>query len=151
VARDLVKNIRAGNITGASFAFRVRPGGERWDMSSTPPLRELLSADLFDVAPCSQPAYTATEVDVRSQRSEGNRAHAAVLAELAEARQASRRLGTGLVRRDRRGQWRRWFRSDRDRRTYVAALAEQDRRRRATPATRLRRLRLEMLQQEAGR
>jgi HK97 family phage prohead protease len=151
VARDLVKNIRAGNITGASFAFRVRPGGERWDMTASPPLRELTSLDLFDVAPVSTPAYSATEVGIRSMRgSEGNHAHAAVLAELAEARQASRRLGTGLVQRGRDGTWRRWFRSDRDRRTYVAALAEQERRRRATLATRLRRAVLSHLSQEVG-
>jgi HK97 family phage prohead protease len=141
VARDLVENVRAGNITGASFAFRVRPGGERWDMQTNPPTRELLAVDLFDVSPCAMPAYLRTEVDVRSLRTaEGNTAvHAAVLAELEAASEASRRLASGLVQRRATGEWARWFRDDHGRRAYIDGLAA--RARRVTPAGRRERLR----------
>jgi HK97 family phage prohead protease len=64
--RDIVELVRSGMIDKSSFAFTVREGGERWVWESTPPVRELLSVDLYDVAPVDGPAYLDTSVSVRS-------------------------------------------------------------------------------------
>jgi hypothetical protein len=65
IGRDLVENIRAGNIRGSSFGFRVMD--EEIDRSDREnPLRSIITADLFDVSPVVFPFYDATTVDVRS-------------------------------------------------------------------------------------
>jgi HK97 family phage prohead protease len=65
-ARDLAANIRAGNLDGMSFSFRVAKGGEAWDVNARPPLRELLDVDLREVSVCALPAYPETAVALRS-------------------------------------------------------------------------------------
>lgn len=64
--RDIVELIKSGMIDKSSFAFSVREAGERWMWESTPPVRELLSVDLYDVAPVDGPAYMDTSVSVRT-------------------------------------------------------------------------------------
>jgi HK97 family phage prohead protease len=63
---DIVKDVRAGNIDGMSFAFFTPLGGDRWVMGADPPLRELVSVDLIDVSPVVYPAYLKTDVAVRA-------------------------------------------------------------------------------------
>ena len=62
VARDLMANVRAGNVTGSSFAFGVAgAGGETWRKEGDRNIRELLRVNLFDVGPVDYPAYLGTE------------------------------------------------------------------------------------------
>ncbi len=80
VARDLLVSLARGDISGMSFAFRVRPNGDKTttvaqdDMETDD--RELLDLDLFDVSIVTVPAYPQTDVAIRS---------------LAEARDRARR------------------------------------------------------------
>lgn len=64
--RDVVENVRIGNLNAMSFAFRVAPDGDRWDLTGMPPLRELLNVDLREVSIVALAAYPATEVAMRS-------------------------------------------------------------------------------------
>lgn len=64
--RDVLENVRIGNLDGMSFAFRVPSGGDRWDLKAEPALRELLRVDLHEVSVVAMPAYPATEVAMRS-------------------------------------------------------------------------------------
>jgi HK97 family phage prohead protease len=64
--RDLVTLVSGGFIDKSSFAFRIRPEGRKWNRDSSPPIQELLSVDIIDVAPVDGPAYEATTVQARS-------------------------------------------------------------------------------------
>ena len=60
---DVLELARRGDLGGMSFAFRVRPAGERWSKT----LRELRAVDLVEVsAIAAWPAYGGTEVHARS-------------------------------------------------------------------------------------
>ena len=54
---------RSGTLAGASFAFRVPEGGDRWPSRDK---RELLRVDLIEVSAVAQPAYAATTVSARA-------------------------------------------------------------------------------------
>jgi uncharacterized protein len=62
-AQRTVNKIERGNISQMSFAFMATD--ERWDSDAEPPLREVLSTDLFDVSPVTYPAYQQTDVHAR--------------------------------------------------------------------------------------
>jgi uncharacterized protein len=64
--RDVIANVRAGLLTGMSFGFRTPKDGDRWDVSMRPPRQELVHVDLLETSIVAMPAYTATEVAVRS-------------------------------------------------------------------------------------
>ena len=64
--RDLVENIRAGNVQGSSFEFRVREGGDGWVANDGEMIRELRALDVFEVGPVTRPAYPTTDVAMRS-------------------------------------------------------------------------------------
>lgn len=64
--RDVLENVRVGNLDAMSFAFRVPDQGAKWDTKTDPPLRELLDVDLIEVSVVAMPAYPATEVAMRS-------------------------------------------------------------------------------------
>jgi hypothetical protein len=66
--RDVVENIRAGNLDGMSFAFRVPDPkkGQIVDFDESPYLRELLDVDLLEVSVVAMPAYLDTAVALRS-------------------------------------------------------------------------------------
>jgi HK97 family phage major capsid protein/HK97 family phage prohead protease len=49
-ATDLIESVQRGDVTGASFAFRVPPGGESWDFSATPPLRTVTDMRLRELS-----------------------------------------------------------------------------------------------------
>ena len=65
-ARDLVENIKLGNIKEQSFGFTVK--SDSWeDMDEDTPTRTLLEiGDLLDVSPVTYPAYQNTSVALRS-------------------------------------------------------------------------------------
>lgn len=66
--RDLViAPVERGDVTGSSFGFRVRPGGQDWAEDDDGVLiRTLKDVRLFDVSPVTFPAYPQTDVAVRS-------------------------------------------------------------------------------------
>lgn len=66
-ARDLMVSIERGDIAGASFAFNVPKGGDRWTFPKAGPAqRELLDVDLRDVTVTAAPAYPDTSIALRS-------------------------------------------------------------------------------------
>jgi hypothetical protein len=65
VARDLSVLVERGDVSGASFAFRVPKGGDRW----TGTQRELLDVDLEEITVTARPAYVDTSVARRSMPS----------------------------------------------------------------------------------
>ena len=64
VGRDIVESIRRGDVDSMSFGFRTL--SDRWGNEDGSEVRELLDVELFDVSPVSFPAYTQTDVAVRS-------------------------------------------------------------------------------------
>ena len=68
--RDLVvAPIERGDVTGMSFGFSVRPGGQDWAKDDDGRvIRTLKKLRLFDVSPVVYPAYPATDVAVRELR-----------------------------------------------------------------------------------
>ena len=57
----------------SSFAFRVASGGDEWTVTDQQyPLRRLVEAELVDVAPVVDPAYTDATAGLRSLASHMN-------------------------------------------------------------------------------
>ena len=69
VFRDVSEHIKRGDVTGASFAFRVTD--ERWFEEDGKEVREILAGEMADIGPVTYPAYTATDATVAA-RSEGH-------------------------------------------------------------------------------
>lgn len=67
VGRDLVENIRVGNISQSSFGFSIDE--EVWEeRDGDLPLRKITRlAKLYDVSPVTFPAYEGTEVSLRKE------------------------------------------------------------------------------------
>jgi HK97 family phage prohead protease len=64
-ARDVMVSVKRGDITGMSFAFITE--ADSWDFSETETaVRTLNKVSLNDVSIVTFPAYTTTEVDIRS-------------------------------------------------------------------------------------
>ena len=74
IGRDCLIFIRRRDVTGSSFGFRIRPGGQAvtrsMDRGTNRRLieRDVMDLDLFDVSPVTYPAYQGTEVGVRQGR-----------------------------------------------------------------------------------
>ncbi|HEY1064460.1 MAG TPA: HK97 family phage prohead protease [Pirellulales bacterium] len=66
LGRDVAVLIGRGDITGSSFGFIVRPGGEKWRREGSRSVRELIDLELIDVSPVTFPAYEAADVALRS-------------------------------------------------------------------------------------
>jgi len=64
VARDLMISMQRGDISQMSFGFRTK--NDKWDKVDGKWVRTLLDVELFDVSPVTYPAYTQTDVAVRS-------------------------------------------------------------------------------------
>ncbi len=64
--RDLLVSVERGDIRGASFAFSVRNGGDRWEVRDGKTTRELTSVDLHEITVTATPAYPDTEVARRA-------------------------------------------------------------------------------------
>lgn len=63
--RDVIANIKAGNIAGCSFAFKVVKDSFT-DLGDGKVKREIEDVVLYDVCVTPTPAYTATDVHLRS-------------------------------------------------------------------------------------
>jgi uncharacterized protein len=63
-ADDILALARAGTIAGASFAFRVPEGGDRWP---TVDRRELVQVELVEISAVTQPAYAETTITARAR------------------------------------------------------------------------------------
>ncbi|WP_069648981.1 HK97 family phage prohead protease [Caloranaerobacter ferrireducens] len=63
-ARDLMVSIERGDISQMSFGFIVE--SDRWGLEDGVDVRELQKVKLFDVSPVTYPAYSQTDVGVRS-------------------------------------------------------------------------------------
>lgn len=65
--RDLTKSIKRGDVSQASFGFRLRGKGDKWaEDDDGNMIRTLLDLRLFDVSPVAYPAYPDTDVAMRS-------------------------------------------------------------------------------------
>jgi len=65
--RDLAELVKRGDISGCSFGFRVRAGGEAWEQRSGKPYRLLTDVDLVEITLTHDPAYQDTSVALRSK------------------------------------------------------------------------------------
>jgi HK97 family phage prohead protease len=64
-ARDVVTLIKRGDIDGSSFGFLI--GKDKWEERSGKAVRVISSfSKLYDVSPVTYPAYTDTQVALRS-------------------------------------------------------------------------------------
>ena len=63
-ARDLVTSIERGDISGMSIGFRTIT--DEWNLEDGDPVRTLKAVRLYDVSPVTFPAYSQTDVAVRS-------------------------------------------------------------------------------------
>ena len=62
-ADDTLAGVRAGIVTGASFAFRVPDGGDYWPTRDT---RELRQVELQEISAVTIGAYSAATVSARA-------------------------------------------------------------------------------------
>lgn len=83
-AKEIYSAIQRGDVTGMSFTFRVKSGGDSWTgLRSDNPVRTIKDISIIhEVSVVNYPAYKATSVSVRSDDG-GNR-----FSPLAEARKA---------------------------------------------------------------
>jgi uncharacterized protein len=65
IARDVIANVRVGNLTGSSFSFL--PEEQKWKEERGLVIREIHDAHVFDLGPVSIPAYANSSVSMRSQ------------------------------------------------------------------------------------
>jgi len=72
--RDLVENIRLGNVDQSSFSFTVQKDGQEWEEKQEGDGPRIIKrtitkiARLFDVAPVTYPAYPDATVALRSMQ-----------------------------------------------------------------------------------
>lgn len=66
VGRDLAVLVERGDVSGASFAFTVPKGGDRWFEQDGKAHRELLDVNLHEITITANPAYLDTSVAKRS-------------------------------------------------------------------------------------
>src|SRR6476469_5849665 len=63
----VVEWVERGDVTRSSFAFRVPKEGDKWTLTDQGyPLRTLMTGQLVDVAPVTEPAYLDTTAGLRS-------------------------------------------------------------------------------------
>lgn len=89
--RDVIENVRVGNLDQMSFGFRVPKDGDTWDLKAAPPVRELQAIDLLEVSVVAMPAYPQTEIALRAMATARGQGRPTV-AELAIAWQRKREL-----------------------------------------------------------
>jgi HK97 family phage prohead protease len=66
VGRDLIKSITRGDIDAMSFGFQVPRDGEYWEIHEGEDIRYLTKVKLREVSVVAFPAYTDTDIAVRS-------------------------------------------------------------------------------------
>ncbi|MDP2330406.1 MAG: HK97 family phage prohead protease [Reyranella sp.] len=65
-ARDLLVSVERGDVKGASFAFVVPAGGDKWEVRGETVFRELHEVALHEISITASPAYQDTTVARRS-------------------------------------------------------------------------------------
>ena len=68
LAKDVRALVERGDLTGSSFAFRIK--SETWKRDDNNPncyRREINDVDLIDVGPVTFPAYAGTQAAMRSE------------------------------------------------------------------------------------
>ena len=65
--RDLAILVDRGDVAGCSFGFKVREGGDRWELRGAQTVRELLDVELHEVTLTHDPAYADTSIALRSK------------------------------------------------------------------------------------
>lgn len=88
-AKDGYARVSRGDVTGCSFGFEISKMEESWDDDGTYRTRILEVYPLYEVSPCTFPAYTQTNVSARSAE------------QLEEARERFER-----AKEERKNQWR---------------------------------------------
>ncbi len=63
-ARDAMVSIDRGDVSQMSFGFDTIK--DQWNEEATPVQRELIECNVFDLSPCTFPAYPETDVAVRA-------------------------------------------------------------------------------------
>lgn len=63
-ARDIMRSVQRGDVSGMSFGFRTMPGGDSWDFENETPIRTLHDIEIREVSVVTFPAYPATSIDV---------------------------------------------------------------------------------------
>jgi HK97 family phage prohead protease len=66
VGRDITESIGRGDVDSMSFGFRTI--GDHWETHDGEEVRYLDEVELFEVSPVTYPAYTDTDIAVRSLR-----------------------------------------------------------------------------------
>lgn len=66
VGHDIIESIRRGDIDAMSFGFEVPRDGARWEIHEGEDIRYLTNVKLREVSVVAFPAYTDTDVAVRS-------------------------------------------------------------------------------------
>jgi HK97 family phage prohead protease len=61
-AADLLVSVQRGDIRGASFAFTVPKGGDKWEARGSDVVRELFEVELHEITITATPAYLDTSV-----------------------------------------------------------------------------------------
>lgn len=56
-SEDAKRSVSAGTASGASFAFRVAEGGDRWYRKNGAWRRDLIDVSLIELSPVAAPAY----------------------------------------------------------------------------------------------
>ena len=69
LGNDLAELVKRGDVSGASFAFTVPKGGDRWTRENRSVHRELLDVNLHEITITPDPAYLDTTVAKRSMPS----------------------------------------------------------------------------------
>lgn len=60
---DAYESVKRGDVDGTSFGFTVLD--EKWEQDGDKYVRTILRAKLYEVSPCTLPAYDANTSDVR--------------------------------------------------------------------------------------
>jgi len=77
----IVPKMKRGDLDKMSFAFRATK--QEWDESGEIPIRTILEAELFDVSIVTTPAYSGTEIALRSRPALANKNTPAIKARTA--------------------------------------------------------------------
>lgn len=82
--RDLMASLKRGDVSGSSFSFAPRTGGETWRDAEIEnkevSIRELTDVALYDVGPVVFPAYKAASSGVRADSQAPEEIESALLA-----------------------------------------------------------------------
>ena len=65
--RDLAVLVGRGDVSGCSFGFKVREGGDSWQQRGAQLVRELRDVELVEITLTADPAYADTSVALRSR------------------------------------------------------------------------------------